>query len=336
MLLITMQIKLMGVFIVSGGTGQIPDDRSKELLLEAHPSVYTVVKANYNGRIVYIAEPETIIVRGRRIKTEKFDLDTFIVNIYEVKAELCNYYNDFQSGGRGMDTIEYVEQLLTDSWSYSIDDVGTWRFKAEAIYRGDTVKTPGKEAKRFWGIKPVVHRVSVRRNNSPVGWAESRKRLPYIWGNTQSQARLDIGTDCADYVAIAYERAYRKKILYPWTSSRQFCPGGLYLTRGFYIVDSIHIEGSLYYDSKGNIMRFRNYTDTVFNIGPFVYKLSSKYVEIGDVLTTYAHTTMLFKDSNNNGILDSEDLIIETLFDCPRTPRIGAWGLLYVVRYRDR
>ena len=336
--LFILQIKLLDIFIVSGPEGGIPDDRNKELRMEDRPSVYVILKIRKDGRILYTGEPERGIIKGRRIRTEKIGVESLYVRLYEVRAEFCNYYNDF--GGRGMDTINYVEKLIEEGWSYRIKESGTWRFKAEAIYRGDTLNTPGKESRWFWGIKPHVHRVSVRRSDDPVGWAESRKRLPYIWGNTPEQAYLDIGTDCADFVAMAYERAYKKKLLYPWTQARQFCPGGMYLRKGFYIVDSIYREDNLFFDSKGNTVRFKGNKDSLFVgpfgkfFGPFLFKLSTIYVERGDILVNQYHTTMLYEDKNRNGVLDADDLMIETLFDCPDTDEVGAWDFYYIVRYR--
>ncbi len=134
----------------------------------------------------------------------------------------------------GYDRITYFESLLTrwqggkearrrratisprDTSSPDHKGLGTMRFKVE-VRRGDDVFTsPGAEAIDRYGILPSVHRVSIRKDDSVVGYISAYFLVPEVFGSAgggkNHQTERFVGADCADVITGAARRAGFRKI----------------------------------------------------------------------------------------------------------------------------
>lgn len=139
------------------------------------------------------------------------------------------YYTNVVSGGDdhgewlGWDRVSYFATPLGD-WSTdaaarrrpasarpprAADDLfgglGTLRYRAELRLDdrdGATLASPGPEAVDTYGIKPAVHRVSIRRDDTYLGWLTSYFLVPEVFGSAgpgaNHQTERYVGADCAD------------------------------------------------------------------------------------------------------------------------------------------
>jgi hypothetical protein len=88
--------------------------------------------------------------------------------------------------------------------------LGTLRYKAELRVGGRTWSTPGADAVDRYGIKPSVHRVSIRRDDTFLGHLTSYFQVPEIFGSAgggrNHQTERFVGADCADVLTGAVRR----------------------------------------------------------------------------------------------------------------------------------
>ncbi|MBN1774230.1 MAG: hypothetical protein JXB32_23425 [Deltaproteobacteria bacterium] len=139
------------------------------------------------------------------------------------------YYSNVVSGGDdhgewlGWDRVSYFATPLGD-WTTdaaarrrptsarpprATDDLfgglGTLRYQVELRLDdrdGATLASPGPEAVDTYGLKPTVHRVSIRRDDSYLGWLTSYFLVPEVFGSAgpgaNHQTERYVGADCAD------------------------------------------------------------------------------------------------------------------------------------------
>lgn len=186
--------------------------------------------------------------------------------------------------------------------------VGTMRFQV-IVRQGDyAVASPGPEARRgkgSGGVTDAVMRVSIRKDDTYLGYLTEMFGQPYIWGSagytdkTHESERLE-GSDCADFVVYGARRM-GATIPYSWTGA---LPGVSKLlasgTRG---------DDGVFRDAKGNPVPF---------------------TRVGDLVLFPRHVGVLAEDRGTKGVLDDQDLMMHTLFDSPKTQPIADSG------YADR
>ena len=90
--------------------------------------------------------------------------------------------------------------------------LGTMAFQLEVTTaKGAVLKTPGLEATKYGGLTRDVMRVTVRRDDSLLGYATELANTPYIFGSAgpdgRNQSDLLIGSDCADLIVYARRRS---------------------------------------------------------------------------------------------------------------------------------
>ena len=184
------------------------------------------------------------------------------------------------------------------------DGVGTMRYQL-AVTQGDrTLTTPGIEARRgrgSGGLIDAVTRVTIRRDDSYLGYLTEMYGQPYVWAsaglsdkNHQSE-RLE-GSDCADLMVYGARRM-GKQIKYTWT-------GGLPSVTKL-IAAGTRDDDGVYRDDKGKALPFP---------------------QAGDLVLFPRHVGALAADKGTKGVLDDQDLMLHTLFDAPKEQPIKDSG----------
>lgn len=188
------------------------------------------------------------------------------------------------------------------------DGVGTMRYQIVVTQAGRTIASPGAEARRgkgSGGVTDDVMRVSIRRDDTYLGYLTEMFGQPYIWGSaglsdrTHESERLE-GSDCADFVVYGARRM-GAAIPYSWTGalpnvSKLLASG----TRG---------ADGVYRDAKGRPVPF---------------------TRVGDLVLFPRHVGALAEDRGTIGVLDDQDIMMHTLFDSPKAQAIADSG------YADR
>ncbi|HEY5926249.1 MAG TPA: hypothetical protein VIV11_31405 [Kofleriaceae bacterium] len=184
------------------------------------------------------------------------------------------------------------------------DGVGTMRFQL-AVTQGDhTLATPGIEARRgrgSGGLTDAVMRVTIRRDDSYLGFLTEMYGQPYVWASagTSDKAhqseRLE-GSDCADLMVYGARRM-GKQVAYTWT-------GGLPKVTKLLAAGTRDAKG-IYRDGAGKPL---------------------PYTQAGDLVLFPRHVGALAADKGTIGVLDDQDLMIHTLFDSPKEQKIADSG----------
>lgn len=182
--------------------------------------------------------------------------------------------------------------------------VGTMRYQL-VVQQGDrAIASPGPEARRggaSGGLVDAVMRVSIRRDDSYLGFLTEMYNQPYIWASagtsdaTHQSERLE-GSDCADFIVYGARRM-GAKISYTYT-------GGLpRVTR--LLASGRRGDDGVFRDARGQPIAF---------------------TRPGDLLLFPRHVGALAEDRGTIGVLDDQDVMMHTLFDSPREQAIADTG----------
>ncbi len=151
------------------------------------------------------------------------------------------FYSNVQSGGEhhgewlGYDRVTYFSTVVAEWTGGAVarrrpaaanppraeDDVwgglGTMRYQVAVRVGKLELSTPGADAVDKFGILPSVHRVSIRRDDSIIGWLTAYFMVPEVFGSAgpgkNHQTDRWIGADCAD-VLVGARRAGGSHIEY--------------------------------------------------------------------------------------------------------------------------
>ncbi len=182
--------------------------------------------------------------------------------------------------------------------------VGTMRFQVVVTQGVRTIASAGSEARRgrgAGGLTDAVTRISIRRDDTYLGYLTEMFGQPYIWASAgvtdaSHQSEHLEGSDCADFVVYGARRM-GKRISYTWTGG---IPGISTLlaagTRG---------EDGVYRDERGTPLPF---------------------TKAGDLVLFPRHVGVLVEDRGTKGVLDDQDIMMHTLFDSPKEQPIAETG----------
>ncbi|HEY5949114.1 MAG TPA: hypothetical protein VIV40_26660 [Kofleriaceae bacterium] len=197
-------------------------------------------------------------------------------------------------------TADVRPTLITDHG----DGVGTMRYQLVARQGDRTISTPGIAARRgrgSGGLSDNVTRVTIRRDDSYLGFLTEMYGQPYVWASagisdkTHQSERLE-GSDCADLMVYGARRM-GKHVSYTWT-------GGLpNITK--LIEAGTHSDDGIYRDRAGKPLPF---------------------TQPGDLVLFPRHVGALAAGKGTKGVLDDQDLMIHTLFDSPKEQAIADSG----------
>jgi len=182
--------------------------------------------------------------------------------------------------------------------------IGTMRYQLIARQGDRAIASPGPEARRggaSGGLTDAVMRVSIRRDDSYLGFLTEMYNQPYIWASagtsdaTHQSERLE-GSDCADFIVYGARRM-GAQISYTYT-------GGLPRVTRLLAAGRRGADG-VFRDARGAAIAF---------------------TRPGDLLLFPRHVGALAEDRGTIGVLDDQDLMMHTLFDSPKEQAIADSG----------
>jgi hypothetical protein len=174
--------------------------------------------------------------------------------------------------------------------------VGTMRYQIEVRQGDRVIASPGIDARRgkgSGGLSDDVHRISLRRDDSYLGYLTELYGQPYIWASagqtdrTHQSERLE-GSDCADFVVYG-RRRMGESVRYTWTGALPEVT--VLLAAGDRGTDGI------FRDDHGEPMPFTG---------------------AGDLILFPRHVGVLTEDRDPIGVLDDGDVMMHSLFDTPK------------------
>jgi hypothetical protein len=289
--------------------------------LDQEVTLHPVLVVREGGHLRYYSDAGAIEVDGRtRAARPLAEGPPALFRWYTVEPTVENMSNT-ASGSFRFEPIEYAEvpaalffptRLRADVRPRLTPDrgdgVGTMRFKLLALTTSGLLTTPGADdraGRGAGGLADTVHRVTIRRDDTYLGYLTELYGQPYIWasaGTTSARhqsERLE-GSDCADFVVYG-RRRMGERIPYTWS-------GGLGPYTRLLASGEAGADG-VFRDASGEPLPFTG---------------------VGDLLLFPRHVGVLTEDRGEPGVLDVADLMMHTLFESPGEEAIADSG------YADR
>ncbi|HUJ56981.1 MAG TPA: hypothetical protein VLX92_00655, partial [Kofleriaceae bacterium] len=222
---------------VDGGAAS---ERPAYARLDQHVTLYALVQVEDAGRRTWYSDAPAVTLGGRALHVSPLArAPELAITWNRIEPAAAAYSNTDENGGNFHFTqIDYVateiagaanraaiaadvRPTLTEDHGHG---VGTMRYQIVVAQGDHTVASAGGEARRgrgSGGLTDDVMRVSIRRDDSYLGYLTEMFGQPYIWASagitdaTHQAERLE-GADCADFVVYGMRRL-GKKIGYTWT-----------------------------------------------------------------------------------------------------------------------
>lgn len=329
-------------YIVSSADGGIPSDASKNVSIDQQVNLYALVYATADGLEYYLGPSSidnAIINHEKRTVTpasEEFKVTWFKIEpvMYHIDGKSPNpgmpSYSNSKLYGKnhgawlGFDPIQYISTEIPRECGFTLkpnahptdraldtnDGLGTMRYQVKIQFGNQNVASPGAQDTNYLGIKPSVHRISFRLDDSFIGYLTSFFNVPEVFGSDgpsseNHQTELFTGTDCAD-ILVGTARLMESNIAYTYVD-------GL---KEYTYTKSEH----LLFDVDGNITSAETGQSTIVRFG--------EDIQVGDILPmkwlglksgrSYEHVGVVVADLSDpngmykgkpNGVLDAFDLI---------------------------
>jgi hypothetical protein len=284
------------------------DSTAKRALTGERVTLYAVIELERAGaKAVYSDAPS--LRRGKRVITPRPLAEAGGVALVWSKIEPTeNNLSNTATGSFRYEAIPYAATRWDVSGGAVVADVhptltpdhgrglGTMRYALTATLGDTSLDTPGITARRTraaGGLTDAVHRVTIRKDDTFIGYLTEMFGQPYIWASagpsdSAHQSEHLEGSDCADLMVYGARRA-GLRIPYGWTGSLK--KHARVLGRGALA------EGGVYRDRHGDPVPFP---------------------EPGDLILFPRHVGALTVDRGTPGVVDVDDLMIHTLFDSPK------------------
>jgi hypothetical protein len=297
----------------------VADDRPKAARKDQQVRLYALVSVASGGAKRWYSDAPAVRLEGKTLTLAPLSaMPQAALRWYRVEPAVASMSNT-ESGSFRFEPIAYQRtaidgaagkgSILADVRPTLTPDhgggVGTMRYAIELSRGGKVVASPGAEARRgrgSGGLRDTVHRISVRRDDTYLGYLTEMYGQPYIWASagttprTHQSERLE-GSDCADLI-IYGARRMGKALDYTWS-------GGLPSVTKLLSPRGERGADGIYRDAAGKPLPFP---------------------AIGDIILFPRHVGALFADRGTPGILDDQDLMIHTLFDSPKEQAIADSG----------
>lgn len=276
-------------------------------------TLYVVVRI---GGAYYSDAPSPMLA-NKRISTKPLaQAPKLDIAWYRIEPTSANISNT-ASGGFRFEPIDYRATAIEGAHGGALvadvrptltpdhgDGVGTMRYQIVVKHGDHALASAGVASRRgrgSGGLTDAVMRVSIRRDDSYLGFLTEMYGQPYVWASAgvsdkaHQSERLE-GSDCADFVVYGARRM-GKHVPYTWTGGLPELTTLLGAgTRG---------DDGVYRDRAGKPL---------------------PYTRAGDLVLFPRHVGVLSVDRGTKGVLDDQDLMMHTLFDSPKEQAIGGSG----------
>jgi hypothetical protein len=314
---------LVTAHVVASVDGGVASERPAYARSDQRVTLFAVVEVAEGRTKKFFTDAPALELRGKKIATEPLAHAPRIALAWNRIEPAAASYSNGDGPTFHFETIEYratpIEgaqnkpSIVADVRPTLIVDhgngVGTMRYQVVATQGDRTIATPGIDAHRgkgSGGLTDAVLRVSIRTDDTYLGYLTEMYGQPYVWASaglsdrSHQSERLE-GSDCADFIVYGARRM-GADIPYMWTGAlpqvtRLLAPAG---TRS---------EDGIYRDARGTPLPF---------------------TQAGDIVLFPRHVGVLTEDRGEPGVLDDQDLMMHTLFDTPKQQPIADSG------YADR
>jgi len=202
------------------------------------------------------------------------------------QIELFDNENNTQIQDRKSSSFRSLSNRAENSKFYH-EDVGSFWFQAEVKKEGVIYRSAGIEDSDKRGLSPKVFRVSIRDGEGYIGYLTSFFNVPALFGSVTYQSRNYIGVDCADVLVAAYGKWKNKPIEKNYNVA-------MLVSQWPKVSEFDLLEGTADRQLQWGV-----------DIRPGFF-LAVRYRGSKQ----YQHIGALFRDANQNGVLDGGDIVI--------------------------
>ena len=311
--------RVVRVRVVAAVDDEPARERPARARKDQRVTLYAVVVAELSGRRTTYTDAPRLELGGKRVRTEPLAKAPVVeLRWNRIEPAVANMTNgatpaefrfaaiDYRAtpiesaAGRGAIAADVRPTLTPDHGN----GVGTMRYQLVALQGERVIASPGPEARRgrgSGGLTDDVLRVSIRRDDTYLGYLTEMYNQPYIWASAglsdrQHQAEHLEGSDCADFLVYG-KRRMGASYAYTWT-------GGLPKITKLLGAGTRGADG-IYRDKAGKPLPF---------------------TQPGDLVLFPRHVGALAVDRGELGVLDDQDLMMHTLFDSPKEQAIAESG----------
>lgn len=271
----------------------------------------TVISSSINGE-EWKENSSISPLKGEKISLKVKPIVHADVRWYQIYPELSQPYKNANHPWEknpykwaGFAKIEYHKRELTQfrgKWQIDItakdlalpekmkfyhNDMGTFRFQVVVTKGTKIYRSEGVEENRERGISPKVFRISIRDGIGYIGYLTSFFNVPGLFGSIPYQSANYIGADCADILIAAHGKWKKKDVKTDYNVAM--------LVKRF-----------------KKVAKFR-----LIKGVPDKKIIWGKDIRQGDFIAVrydnrkqFQHIGALYKDKNQNGILDKNDYVI--------------------------
>jgi hypothetical protein len=300
------------------GASGVPDDQPKHARKDETVTLYAVAIVKRGKDTLYFSDEDPVSIGGKKHATHPFgEAPALALAWNRIEPAVANMSNE-ASGQFAFEPIDYratsidgsdgrtslaadVRPTLTPDHG---DGAGTMRYQIVIVAGGRTIASAGVDARRgrgSGGLTDAVHRISIRRDDTYLGYLTEMYGQPYIWASagstdaTHQSERLE-GADCADFVVYGARRM-GLRIPYTWTAELPRYAKTL--------ATGAPDDHGVYRDAHGDAIPFTG---------------------VGDLVLFPRHVGVLVEDRGTIGVLDDHDVIMHALFDTPKEVEIKDSG----------
>jgi len=297
------------------GKQGVADDSAKRALARDGVRLFAVLEAVDRGATVYFSDAGTFVLDKETHSARPLSQAPPATLFWFRVEPAVEWLSNTETGSFHYEPIRYAETgMVADLGKGSLAadvrptltpdrgrGVGTMRYKLVAVTEDGAFATPGADARRgkgSGGLAERVHRVSLRSDDTYLGYLTELYGQPYIWASAgpsksaHQSERLE-GADCADFVVYG-QRRMGKDLAYTWTGD---------LPRVTRLVGSGRAgKDGVYVDERGRPVPF---------------------TRAGDLLLFPRHVGVLSRDRGVRGVLDHEDTMVHAYFATPREQALG-------------
>lgn len=298
------------------GDDAIADQTAKRARADEGVELFLAIEVEDGGARRWHSDAGTIRIGTKKITTRPIaEAPGFEVTWRKIEPTQADMSNE-ASGSFRYETIDYAATPFADGVTTIAadvrptltpdhgDGVGTMRYQVTVTQGDRAIASPGIEARKkkaAGGLTDAVHRVSLRRDDSYLGYLTEMYGQPYIWASAgprdaAHQSEHLEGSDCADFVVYGARRM-GKKVPYVWT--------GALPRHAKTLAEGTLRDDGVYVDRSGDPLPF---------------------TKVGDLILFPRHVGVLAEDRGTKGVLDSADLMMHTLFDSPKEQPIADSG----------
>lgn len=261
------------------------------LLIFSHSisAVDILIDEKLKSNIIYELVTNDIIIKSNKYSS--------INIIYPVKAEYSNISNNNKLK---LSNIEYTSEIVNLHGNYNLSK--KLNYKSGTYYISWDNKISSLQDSRPLNEYLNTIQIVLRPDDTFHGYLMELINTPFIYtplrnSNGLNQVDNRIGSDCSTFVTYGLRRMGKKiKYTNPFTFVNELKS----LSKSYFTISTDYYERNIYVDTNNK-----------------TFSLNQELIDHGIIISFQTQISVLYEDKGIKGILDSEDILLQSWKDGP-------------------